>query len=73
MEAARGILAAIPEGEFPFAARVAGEYAENPFDVEAAFEFGLELILDGLERSLERGTRIRRGPGTNSASGTRIL
>ncbi|PKQ15570.1 MAG: TetR family transcriptional regulator [Actinobacteria bacterium HGW-Actinobacteria-7] len=51
-EAAREILAAIPDGGYPFAASVAMEYAENPFDQEAAFEFGLGLILDGLERSL---------------------
>lgn len=49
---AKEILAAIPDGEYPFAASVAIEYATNPFDQEAAFEFGLGLILDGLERSL---------------------
>ncbi len=27
------------------------------------FEFGLDLILDGLERMLETGTRLQRGPG----------
>ncbi len=72
-EAAREVLAAIPDGEFPFAARVAREYAGKPFDVEAAFEFGLGLILDGLERSRERGSRIRRGPGTDAAPDARIL
>jgi len=51
-EVAREILAAIPDGGYRYAARVAIEYAENPFDQEAAFEFGLGLILDGLERSL---------------------
>ncbi len=51
-EVAREILAAIPGGEYPFAASVAKEYAASPFDQEAAFEFGLGLILDGLERSL---------------------
>jgi len=53
-EVAREVLAAIPDGGYPFAASVAIEYATNPFDQEAAFEFGLGLILDGLERSLER-------------------
>ena len=53
-EAAQEILAAIPDGAYPFAASVAMEYAANPFDQEAAFEFGLGLILDGLERSLGR-------------------
>jgi hypothetical protein len=51
-EAAREVLAAIPDGAYPFAARVATEYATTPFDQEAAFEFGLGLILDGLERAL---------------------
>jgi AcrR family transcriptional regulator len=51
-KAAQEILAAIPDGAYPFAARVAAEYAANPFDTDAAFEFGLDLILDGLERSL---------------------
>ncbi len=53
-EVARGVLAAIPDGAYPFAARVAMEYAAHPFDQEAAFEFGLGLILDGLEGSLGR-------------------
>ncbi len=53
-EVAREILAAIPDGGYQYAARVAMEYAANPFDQEAAFEFGLGLILDGLERSLGR-------------------
>jgi len=51
-EAAREVLAAIPDGGYSFVARVATEYAANPFDQEAAFEFGLGLILDGLERLL---------------------
>ena len=40
---------------YPFAARVVLEYTANPFDQEAAFEYGLDLILDGLERSLWSG------------------
>ncbi len=51
-EAAREVQAAIPDGAYPFAASVVMEYAAHPFDQEAAFEFGLGLILDGLERSL---------------------
>lgn len=50
---AREVLAAIPSGKYPFAAAVTKEYAATPFDQEAAFELGLGLILDGLERSLE--------------------
>jgi AcrR family transcriptional regulator len=51
-EAAREVLASIPEGAYPNAAGVAREYAARPFDHDAAFAFGLGLILDGLERSL---------------------
>jgi hypothetical protein len=31
------------------------------------FEFGLDLILDGLERLLETGTHLQRGAGPPSA------
>jgi AcrR family transcriptional regulator len=53
-EAAREVLAAIPEGAYPNAVLVATEYASAPFDQDAAFAFGLDLILDGLERFRER-------------------
>ena len=58
-EVAREVMAAIPDGAYPFAASVAMEYAANPFDQEAAFEFGLGLILDGLERQLEADSTRR--------------
>ena len=51
-EVAKEVLAAIPEGEYPSLARVATQYAEEPYDDAAAFDFGLDLILDGLERRL---------------------
>ncbi len=53
-EEARRVLAAIPDGKYPHAARVAMEYAATIFDLDAAFGRGLGLILDGLERSLGR-------------------
>ena len=53
-EQARETLASIPPGAYPSLARVAAEYAERPFDEDAAFGFGLDLILDGLERVLSR-------------------
>jgi AcrR family transcriptional regulator len=49
-EVAQEVLAAIPEGAYPSLARVAMQYAEEPYDDTAAFDFGLDLILDGLER-----------------------
>jgi AcrR family transcriptional regulator len=51
-EAAQQVLAAIPDGEYPSLARVAMEYAAEPYDEAAAFDFGLNLILDGLKRLL---------------------
>ena len=52
-EVAQEVLDAIPEGAFPSLARVATEYAAEPYDDAAAFDFGLDLILDGLERLLK--------------------
>lgn len=49
---AQEVLDAIPQGAFPSLARVAMEYAAKPYDDAAAFDFGLDLILDGLERLL---------------------
>jgi len=51
-EQARETLESIPPGAYPSLACVAAEYAERPFDEDAAFGFGLDLILDGLERTL---------------------
>ena len=52
-ETAQEVLAAIPQGAYPSLARVAMEYAAKPYDDAAAFDFGLGLILDGLQRLLE--------------------
>jgi hypothetical protein len=52
-EAAQEVLAAIPQGAYPSLARLALEYAANPHDDAAAFDFGLDLILDALQRLLE--------------------
>jgi hypothetical protein len=40
---------------YPALERVAGEFATRPYDVDASFAFGLDLILDGLERLLASG------------------
>lgn len=53
IEVAQDVLAAIPQGAYSSLAAVAMEYAEKPYDEAAAFEFGLDLILDGLQRLLE--------------------
>ncbi len=52
-EVAQEVLAAIPQGAYPSLARVATEYAAKPYDEAAAFEFGLDLILGGLQRLLD--------------------
>ena len=52
-EAAEEVLAAIPQGAYPSLARVATDYAAKPYGDAAVFDFGLELILDGLQRLLE--------------------
>jgi len=51
-DVAQEVLDAIPQGAFPSLAAVAIEYAEKPYDEDASFEFGLDLLLDGLERLL---------------------
>jgi AcrR family transcriptional regulator len=53
-EPAREVLEAAQDA-FPSLIRVAGDYAAEPFDDDAAFDFGLGLILDGLQRLLEQG------------------
>jgi AcrR family transcriptional regulator len=41
----------MPPGELPFLREMVGEHiARNGFDFQGEFEFGLDLILDGLER-----------------------
>ena len=52
-ETAQDYLAAIPQDAYPSLACVAMEYAVRPYDDAEAFDFGLGLILDGLQRLLE--------------------
>jgi AcrR family transcriptional regulator len=47
------------QGAFPSLVLVAAEYAAEPFDDDAAFDFGLDLILDGLQRLLGQGQSPR--------------
>ena len=53
-EAAREVLEAAREA-YPSLMLVASEYAAEPSDDDTAFAFGLDLILDGLQRLLEGG------------------
>ncbi|HWR10442.1 MAG TPA: TetR/AcrR family transcriptional regulator C-terminal domain-containing protein [Rectinemataceae bacterium] len=52
-EMAQAILASIPAEKYPYLHRMASQAMESGYDAEADFDFGLELILDGLERILD--------------------
>jgi len=53
-EMGEAFLRAIPADEYPYLREMVVEYAMNSgHDESADFEFGLELILDGLQRVLE--------------------
>jgi len=55
IDVAEEALAALSADQYPNLTRVIVEHAGKVgFDQEAVFEFGLDLILDGLERSLGR-------------------
>jgi AcrR family transcriptional regulator len=58
--AAQDVLDALPEGAYPALARVATAYAAAPWDDAAAFDFGLGLILDGLQRLLSPSSIVAR-------------
>lgn len=51
-EMAEAILAYIPAEEYPYLHTMASHAMEVGYDVDSDFEFGLEIILDGLERIL---------------------
>jgi AcrR family transcriptional regulator len=48
--------------EYPFLFEIAQQLAESRYDYDAEFAFGLDLVLDGIERLVERetGTTTRR-------------
>jgi AcrR family transcriptional regulator len=51
---AESFLQALPPGEYPYLAEMAAMQAAMPgYDEEADFQFGLGLILDGLQRTLD--------------------
>ncbi len=57
-ETAETFLSAIPADEFPYLTEVFTEYIlRTGYDERADFDFGLGLILDGLERVLDSATR----------------
>jgi hypothetical protein len=46
------LLANVQADEYPNTARVAGELLASGFDYGNEFEFGLDLILDGIDRAV---------------------
>lgn len=51
-DVAEELLAELPSDDYPSLLRIAADFAVSPHDEEAVFDFGLDLILDGLERTL---------------------
>jgi AcrR family transcriptional regulator len=63
-DVAEAFLQAIPAGEYPHLRDMVVEYAMKPgHDDSADFEFGLDLILDGLQRLVDSATRQPARPG----------
>ncbi len=52
-ERAEAMLASIPAEQYPYLHRMASHAMQVGYDAEADFDFGLEIILDGLERILD--------------------
>jgi len=52
-EMAEAILAYIPAETYPYLHRMASHAMQVGYDAEADFDFGLEIVLDGLERILD--------------------
>jgi AcrR family transcriptional regulator len=52
-DVAEEMLTTIQPDAYPSLMRIAGDFATDPHDEAAVFDFGLDLILDGLQRSLE--------------------
>lgn len=55
-EVGQATLQQLPPDEYPHLARVAREFIEAGTEYGAGFEFGLELILDGIERARVEAT-----------------
>ena len=55
-EVGRQMFARMPPGEFPHLTELTVEHILQPgYDYGAEFEYGLDLVLDGLERALGEG------------------
>ena len=64
-EMAEAFLRAIPADEYPYLREMVVEYAmDSGYDESADFEFGLDLILDGLQRLLDTPPSRDRSGGS---------
>ena len=52
-DVAQELLASLTPDAYPALIRIAVDFATDPHDEEVVFMFGLDLILDGLQRTLE--------------------
>jgi AcrR family transcriptional regulator len=52
-DVAEGLLAELPSDAYPSLLAIAADFAVNPHDEMAVFDYGLTLILDGLQRTIE--------------------
>jgi hypothetical protein len=52
-DVAEDLLAELTPDAYPSLLTIAADFAVNPHDEVAVFDFGLDLILDGLQRTLE--------------------
>jgi AcrR family transcriptional regulator len=56
-ESTEAFLAAIPADEFPFVRELTGHVLRHGYDEAADFDFGLEVMLDGLQQQLDAAPR----------------
>ena len=69
-ELARSIIEPLPTGEYPHLMELAAEHIMQPgYDFGSEFEFGLDLILDGLEAAAIRSVEEGPGPLNDGARG----
>jgi AcrR family transcriptional regulator len=66
-DVAEELLAGLAPDSYPSLLAVAADFAVNPHDDVAVFEFGLDLILDGLQRTLGSGQSRVRPPAVGDA------
>lgn len=68
-EVAQAIMAQLPAGEYPHLTELTTQHVLKPgYDYANEFEYGLDLILDGLERDMPRRRVSRSEPATRGSS-----